>query len=188
MLRHLAYIDDLIRVVGLALAVESIDSSATHLLLPDGFNEWGRGGSWIFQVVNHRLTLAFDGLLDLSVGVLKAARSVGVVEHILLYVVHVLFVEQVGLPLFHNTALGPHERSNPLTEDRQFDLVLNEVRSFRHLNQNSISESLTKLPDESPLDLILSLGPLVVSILSGDELGWLECAILSNATLVQGQV
>ena len=93
MLRHLAYIDDLIGVVGLTFAVECIDSSATHLLLPHGLNEWRRGGSRIFQVVNHRLTLSFRGVLDLTVRILKAVRSASVVQHIFLDIVDMLFVE-----------------------------------------------------------------------------------------------
>ena len=93
MLGHLTYIDNLIRVVGLTFAVESIGSSATHLLLPDGFNEWCRGSSWIFQVVNHRLTLSFDSVLNLTVGILKTIGSVSIVEHIFLDIVYVLLVE-----------------------------------------------------------------------------------------------
>ena len=93
MLRHLTYINNLIRVVGLTFAVECVDTSATHLLLPDWFNEWRRGSSWIFQVVNHRLTLSFGSVLNLTVGILKSVRSVSIVEHVFLYIVNVRLVE-----------------------------------------------------------------------------------------------
>ena len=93
LLWHLAYVDDLIRVIGLTFAVECIYSSTTHLLLPDWFHEWCRGSRWVFQVVNHRLTLSFHSMFDLDVGILQSVRSVSVVEHILLDIVLVQFVE-----------------------------------------------------------------------------------------------
>lgn len=117
-----------------------------------------------------------------------SGRAIGAVMHLLERVAgvtscllhHILLVDLLWVLLaqqersFVNTALSPNDWVDSPTKNRELNSVLNQVRSLRHFKELGILEPLSELADKSPLDLILSLCSLIMSIFSYNVGLWLD--------------
>ena len=137
-------------------AVESIDACAINW---PSLRYWKRHSSGAVGTLRVHL---LEGVTSITSSFLH--------NELFINLFRVLLVEQERT--LGNTAFSSYYWVNSFTKDWQLNSILNEIRSFRHLNKLGILESISKLSYQSPLDLILSLCSLIVCIFSNSV--WLR--------------
>ena len=82
---------------------------------------------------------------------------------------HIVFAEKTGLRHFLEVgSLGvgfvSNNEAHALTQNRKFDIVLDEVRAFRDFEEFGVFKPISELTYKSSLNFILSLSSLIVGI------------------------